>query len=1203
MRLEEAKMMKRFVPLGVLMLGILIVFTGYTNQDSAQLTPTQLLAKACGGTVLGLNTPPEFIPELRAAAANALAELVTDGRGQNAPFEIDLVSTWESLAGQGPNPECRAAGEILLPQIYLDPSREDNPFGGEFGLTDLISAVNSPPQSVAIELTRARVESLVILCRSTLFAGNSNLVVERLESVANGGTESIFCRGQEWILDGSNLVIQSVIADSLKGAYISQLGPITLASDIGGNDEERANKVCELLKKRLADNNTTESFRMAAAKAFAQGNLQAHLPPEFSFNCVSESELIDLTESDSSLADASVNLSAKTLAKSSKPDSALISIAENGDTEQEQLAAALALGIRWAPEATLNQNSGNIVINGADAIRVVTELTGSAMASAYILPIGQSWAGQAMDSAGHCVRVGGLGDCIRTSAVFEEGRTINLLSANNQTVSLAQTSNTDTNFKVITDEEVRIAVILDEGAEGLDLLPLSSTKPRGTFTLGITNLFTSGMPLGNVNAQNTLLDVRVHSGLLESTLIDFVIEEALAEFYEVSTDGQQVTFRVRHGVLWNDGIPFTISDVLFSVSTAFYCTDSFNEETGESSLEPFFDAKFSSLYSVDGRCEGLPAILSDTSIVTAGPNGILDTLPSNDDVIFGNRILPALVPLSNGQPGSNLLVSAFLETIPAGDDEIVHIAPNEIALIWENSINEPEGIGLDTSFCCLPQHILANSVDDALTENDPQILLGRWDPEELRDSPENFVGAGPWMLQHFGLIEDNSLIFVRNPNYWKTDENGGRLPKLEGLNLISFRGRPDAFLNACIDGIIDNCPVSANNKVLLQQSAEELSLKNYLANIPSTYSQRSFILNEDIHLADPSKEALGIAFRNPEVRRALSQSIDRRSITENIFQGDNFPALTGGRRPDLDIVAPACRPSLDYSELEEFCSAYRTIRGEVSFDIESANRRLDQIGIVDRDGDGIRDINVGFGFIVPGPNGLIDSQIMGDDLLLAGFEHSGLGLSDRDGDGVLDQDPGIIQPGPNGILDSAPMSDDAIQKTLTEGKLEFTLRGLGEESEFGRSVQTSSRASGIGIAFESLSLREIIAEFVLFHPSDIDGVVVSVVNFSLTQSLRSVYGSCANLHIHKRSECQNLETREPYQIRLDEMLDLAELENDPEIIARLTAEMQLLQTANLPWIYLYSPRNKGSVRRDRTNIPLDGEIPRAEILFRLDLQD
>ena len=69
-------------------------------------------------------------------------------------------------------------------------------------------------------------------------------------------------------------------------------------------------------------------------------------------------------------------------------------------------------------------------------------------------------------------------------------------------------------------------------------------------------LSTSG-PIG-------LVAPKIYNGLLDYDL-DLNPVPELAESYEVSEDGKQVTFKLRQGVTWHDGKPFTSADVQFSI--------------------------------------------------------------------------------------------------------------------------------------------------------------------------------------------------------------------------------------------------------------------------------------------------------------------------------------------------------------------------------------------------------------------------------------------------------------------------------------------------------------------------------------------------------------------------------------------------------------------------------------------------------------
>ncbi|MCL4502802.1 MAG: ABC transporter substrate-binding protein, partial [Deltaproteobacteria bacterium] len=57
-------------------------------------------------------------------------------------------------------------------------------------------------------------------------------------------------------------------------------------------------------------------------------------------------------------------------------------------------------------------------------------------------------------------------------------------------------------------------------------------------------------------------------GLIYDSLLkydgDLNLVGQLAESWQVSPDGLAITFKLRHGVKWHDGAPFTAQDVLFS---------------------------------------------------------------------------------------------------------------------------------------------------------------------------------------------------------------------------------------------------------------------------------------------------------------------------------------------------------------------------------------------------------------------------------------------------------------------------------------------------------------------------------------------------------------------------------------------------------------------------------------------------------------
>jgi ABC-type transport system substrate-binding protein len=1207
-------MIKRIVIVSALILSVSILL-GITKAGPSELSAEELFTRACGGSFLDINSPPELIPELRAAAANALAEQVFQTRSENFLLPIDVAANFEA-ATRGPNPECRALGPILLPQIYVDfVARPDNPLvNPQFGIPGFIGSVLFPPVSASDELTTARARAFALLCRGPLYGGTPSAVIARLESIANGNREFISCAGSSLFFDGSFEAIRIAIGDSLKGAYLSPLGPIVLDHDLE-DSEERIDKICQELFERANNTGNSPELQQAAAEAYVQGNSASNLPQEFTFDCVED--LQNLVTHGGIFADAGVDLLAKSLAEGTSSTSNLEELATAGASSQLQQAASLALGIRWASQQTSDGQSGNVILDGLDLIKEITSQTGNPIAGGYSLPIAQAWAGQAMDTAGNCVQAGGITDCILTQSASETSSRLAFNSNVVRSTTLARQLNPETNYKVITDDEIRNAVNLLEDFEGLDLIPLSEAIPGGILTFSATDLFRSGIPIArNFGRDSSWSNLYAHNALLEFNAFSQEVEDALAEYFEVAEDGEHLLLRTRQGVRWSDEQPFTSSDVIFSAQFATYCVPRMDDETGEISLQPFLGAEDLSFlrWSVDGTCAGFPAILNDSSFIAPGPNGQIDSDPSGDDVLYGNRILPSAAPLTLSQAASNILFRDSLETTPSNDDFIIEVHADEIAVIWSQNraqqLSLPvEGFATGLSFCCLPQHILGGSFDEAITNGDPTIFLERWSINELRETPETFVGTGPYILEEFGHGTTHNVVWRRNPNYWKVDEAGGLLPKLDGLHIIETFLRPVARLQAYLDGQLDIFKPEFPDQIPLQQAMTERGIEFYLSDRPSTFSTRSIALNGTLDQYDPTKEALAVAFRNPEVRRAISQATNRREGAERAGQGTLVRQYVGGRPLERDITSPSCPISFDHLELAEFCDIYQEIEDLVSFDLESANARLDSLGLTSRDEAGIRIIPAGFGHIMPGPNGILDSSPANDDVLISGPLVSGLGFSDRNGDGLLNPDPGIIQPGPNGILDTIPSGDDFADKTSISGLLayEFIENDIAivMESDFIPAIEDSI-AAGIGLTVSLIPTVERQTRAFASDPPEIESVRVAIGNSNLVFDFSVFSGSCASFHFYRRSDCDQPESREPFQVRIDEIGELAAETQDEQILARLHAEYQLLQVANMPVLFLFGTRSTGSIRSGKTNAPAVPQNVAAlffsDILFRLDRQ-
>jgi len=108
-----------------------------------------------------------------------------------------------------------------------------------------------------------------------------------------------------------------------------------------------------------------------------------------------------------------------------------------------------------------------------------------------------------------------------------------------------------------------------QGLLALTLVAVSAVadaQPRSGGTLVITQ---GAEPAALVSAVNTstfigTVSTKIHEGLLDYDF-DLKPRPALAESWTVSPDGKTYTFKLRRGVTWHDGKPFTSADVKYSL--------------------------------------------------------------------------------------------------------------------------------------------------------------------------------------------------------------------------------------------------------------------------------------------------------------------------------------------------------------------------------------------------------------------------------------------------------------------------------------------------------------------------------------------------------------------------------------------------------------------------------------------------------------
>ena len=201
--------------------------------------------------------------------------------------------------------------------------------------------------------------------------------------------------------------------------------------------------------------------------------------------------------------------------------------------------------------------------------------------------------------------------------------------------------------------------------------------------------------------------------------------------------------------------------------------------------------------------------------------------------------------------------------------------------------------------------------------------------------PNEIVGNGPFVLKEY--VPGEKCVLARNPQYWEVDKAGKRLPYLDeyvflivkDLNTMALK-----FQSGETD-LID--PIQGDQVPLFEDDAEKGGYKVYDLGPDVATDFMWFNLN-------PGKDAKGKYFVEPwkhklfadvRFRRAISHAINRAGIIKSVLQGRGIPLYepyTSANKVWFDPNVP-----------------------KFPYDVAKARALLDEMGLVDRNGDGFRD--------------------------------------------------------------------------------------------------------------------------------------------------------------------------------------------------------------------------------------------------------
>ncbi len=364
----------------------------------------------------------------------------------------------------------------------------------------------------------------------------------------------------------------------------------------------------------------------------------------------------------------------------------------------------------------------------------------------------------------------------------------------------------------------------------------------------------------------------------------------IALSFEVNDTATEFTFRLRPGMRWSDGHPFTAEDILFWYEDVLSNPD----------LAPRHKH-----WMMSGDRMGRVVALDPQTVrfIFAAPN------------------------------------SLFLARMASAYDTKGPTDFPKHALARFHPRYNPEGIAAEVAAAGVANAAelfrLKSHIDHYVST--PEALLRRPVPagvSALRAEP--IPTLAPWVMDRWEAGQREAgeparFIAIRNPFYWKVDPAGNQLPYIDEVVIQQVSG-PEDLRILVVSGRIDFQARNIAIGVPRESLPETLKGGGYRSFELLSAENNTLPLGLNLTHPDPAKRAL---FASRDFRVALSEAIDRKAIIDQVFGGQGLP------------YQPAPRPESGFYH-------ERLARQHLSHNPAAANARLDAIGLAARDSSGFR---------------------------------------------------------------------------------------------------------------------------------------------------------------------------------------------------------------------------------------------------------
>lgn len=248
---------------------------------------------------------------------------------------------------------------------------------------------------------------------------------------------------------------------------------------------------------------------------------------------------------------------------------------------------------------------------------------------------------------------------------------------------------------------------------------------------------------------------------------------------------------------------------------------------------------------------------------------------TSDDVVFTwNKIV------FDGLEGSGFQslcqIDGKYPTVRKIDDKTIEFMTHVVFAPFLRQIGYPP----------LPKHILEPLINTP-NKDLKKLFLAFWGTDT---KPEDFVTSGPFRLSRY--VQGERIEFVRNPDYFVVNTKGKKLPYLDRI-VYSITQDKSLELFKFLANEIDVISLLGEDVSLVKNLEEK---KNYTTVNLGPSSGTEFLV---FNLDRTAQGAHTRWFNNLYFRQAVSHSIDRLGIVDNVLSGVGKPLFTSESLPSI----------------------------------------------------------------------------------------------------------------------------------------------------------------------------------------------------------------------------------------------------------------------------------------------------------------